>query len=171
RRMMPIASGAQTAKHRIGIVVSRPTMPAPTLSSAPMSRATGATARIGPRRIMAASTITRISSGAERNAVWRGDMWSHRTRSPGFFTIPIVNLGLESCLMSDERMTRRASIVGLVIAVCLVAANMRPTITAVGPLLDQIGDDTGMATATLGFITAVPLLAWAVVSPLAHDLS
>jgi len=73
--------------------------------------------------------------------------------------------------MSDERMTRRASIVGLVIAVCLVAANMRPTITAVGPLLDQIGDDTGMATATLGFITAVPLLAWAVVSPLAHDLS
>jgi len=73
--------------------------------------------------------------------------------------------------MSDERMTRRASIVGLVIAVCLVAANMRPTITAVGPLLDQIGDDTGMATATLGFITAVPLLAWAVVSPLAHVLS
>jgi len=73
--------------------------------------------------------------------------------------------------MSEERATRRASAVGLVIAVCLVAANMRPTITAVGPLLDQIGEDTGMATATLGFITAVPLLAWALVSPLAHDLS
>ena len=67
--------------------------------------------------------------------------------------------------------SRRTSIVGLVVAVCLIAINMRPTITAVGPLLDQIGSDTGLATATLGFITAVPLIAWAVVSPLAHDLS
>lgn len=73
--------------------------------------------------------------------------------------------------MGDDATTRRVSVVGLVIAVCLVAANMRPTITAVGPLLDQIGDDTGMATATLGFITAVPLVAWALVSPLAHGLS
>jgi CP family cyanate transporter-like MFS transporter len=73
--------------------------------------------------------------------------------------------------MSDQRMTRRASILGIVVAVCLIAANMRATITAVGPLLDQIGDDTGMGTAALGFITAVPLLAWGIVSPLAHDLS
>ncbi|MBD3942258.1 MFS transporter [Microbacterium sp. NEAU-LLC] len=59
----------------------------------------------------------------------------------------------------------------LLVAVCLVAANMRPAITGLGPLLDQIGADTGMTPTTLGVLAAVPLAAWAVFSPLAHDLS
>lgn len=66
--------------------------------------------------------------------------------------------------------TRTTSVALLLAAVCLVAANMRPTITAVGPLLDQIGDDTGLAAGALGLLAAVPLLTWAVVSPLVHDL-
>ncbi|WP_417564660.1 CynX/NimT family MFS transporter [Microbacterium sp.] len=73
--------------------------------------------------------------------------------------------------MGEQQADRRTAVAGLVVAVCLVAANMRPTITAVGPLLDQIGDDTGMGTVALGFITAVPLLAWAIVSPVAHGVS
>lgn len=72
----------------------------------------------------------------------------------------------------DVGVTRtRGATVALVAAVCLVAMNMRPTITAVGPLLDQIGEDTGLAAATLGLLASVPLAAWAIVSPLAHDLS
>lgn len=71
----------------------------------------------------------------------------------------------------EERMPRAASAVMLIVAVCLVAANMRPTITALGPLLDQIGADTGMSVAALGALAAVPLVAWALFSPLAHDLS
>ena len=59
----------------------------------------------------------------------------------------------------------------LLIAVLLVAANMRATITGIGPLLDQIGDDFGISATTLGLLAALPLVAWAVVSPLAHDLS
>lgn len=59
----------------------------------------------------------------------------------------------------------------LLFAVCLVAANMRPAITGLGPLLDQIGADTGMPVAALGVLAAVPLVAWALFSPLAHDLS
>lgn len=59
----------------------------------------------------------------------------------------------------------------LLIAVLLIAANMRATITGLGPLLDQIGDDFGISAATLGLLAALPLIAWAVVSPLAHDLS
>ncbi len=59
----------------------------------------------------------------------------------------------------------------LLAAVCLVAANMRPAITGLGPLLDQIGADTGMSTTALGLLAAVPLMAWALFSPLAHDLS
>lgn len=61
--------------------------------------------------------------------------------------------------------------VALVVAVCLVALNMRPTITSIGPLLEQIGTDTGLATSVLGLIAAVPLAAWAIVSPFAHELS
>ena len=66
---------------------------------------------------------------------------------------------------------RAPATVLLVAAVCLVAANMRPTITALGPLLDEVQADTGLATATLGVLAAVPLLTWAAVSPFAHRLS
>lgn len=66
---------------------------------------------------------------------------------------------------------RRFEFVLLVVAVCLVAANMRPTITAVGPLLEQIGADTGTSLATLGWLTSIPLIAWAVFSPFARALS
>ncbi|WP_228479380.1 MFS transporter [Microbacterium atlanticum] len=67
--------------------------------------------------------------------------------------------------------SRAASLAMLVAAVCLVAANMRPAITGLGPLLDQIGADTGMSLTALGVLAAVPLVAWALFSPLAHELS
>ena len=67
--------------------------------------------------------------------------------------------------------SRAASVAMLLVAVCLVAANMRPAITGLGPLLDQIGADTGMSVSALGVLAAVPLVAWALFSPLAHDLS
>lgn len=58
----------------------------------------------------------------------------------------------------------------LVLAVCLVAVNMRPTITSIGPLLEQIGADTGLGTGILGLLAAVPLATWALVSPFAHEV-
>ncbi|MEO7123577.1 MAG: MFS transporter [Lacisediminihabitans sp.] len=71
----------------------------------------------------------------------------------------------------DDRTSERSPRLLLLLAVCLIAANMRPTVTAVGPLLGQIGSDTGMSTGTLGLIASVPLLAWGVFSSIAHDLS
>lgn len=59
----------------------------------------------------------------------------------------------------------------LVLTVLLVAANLRPAITVVGPVLDRIGEDTGMAPAALGVLGAVPVFAFGVVSPLVHRLS
>lgn len=53
----------------------------------------------------------------------------------------------------------------------LIAANLRATITGVGPLLTQIADDLGTSEAALGALAAVPLIAFAVVSPFAHGLS
>jgi CP family cyanate transporter-like MFS transporter len=53
----------------------------------------------------------------------------------------------------------------------VIAANMRTTITGVGPLLDQIAVDQGTSTAALGALASVPLLTWGIVSPAAHALS
>ncbi|MGK0721881.1 MFS transporter [Leucobacter sp. W1478] len=59
----------------------------------------------------------------------------------------------------------------LFVAVCLVAANLRMTITAVGPLLDEIASDRGVTPATLGLLGSLPLITWGLVSPLAHGVS
>lgn len=67
--------------------------------------------------------------------------------------------------------TRRSSRLLLLVAVLLIAANLRATITGVGPLLTQIADDLGTSEAALGALAAVPLIAFAVVSPFAHGLS
>ena len=64
-----------------------------------------------------------------------------------------------------------ASRVMLLIAVLLIALNLRPTITGIGPLLAQISEDLGTTEAALGALAAVPLIAFAVVSPLAHGIS
>lgn len=61
--------------------------------------------------------------------------------------------------------------VALVVAVCLVAINMRPTITSVGPLLEEIGADTGLGPSALGLLASIPLATWALVSPFASGLS
>ncbi|WP_246159938.1 MFS transporter [Microbacterium rhizomatis] len=53
----------------------------------------------------------------------------------------------------------------------LIALNLRPTITGVGPLLSQISATLGTTEAALGALAAVPLIAFAVISPLAHGLS
>jgi len=56
----------------------------------------------------------------------------------------------------------------LVAAGCLlIAANLRPAVTTVGPLIDGIRADTGMSAAVAGLLTALPLLVFAAVSPLA----
>ncbi len=52
-----------------------------------------------------------------------------------------------------------------------VAATLRPAITSVGPVLDLIGRDRGLGPGALGLLGAIPLLAFAAISPLVHLLS
>jgi len=59
----------------------------------------------------------------------------------------------------------------LFLAVCVIAANMRTTITGLGPLLEQISADIGTPLSVLGVLASVPLIAWALISPVANDLS
>ncbi|MFD4637061.1 MFS transporter [Lentzea sp. NPDC058436] len=63
-----------------------------------------------------------------------------------------------------ERTGVRASV--LVALVFVVALNLRPALTSVGPLLPQIGEETGLSEGALGLLGALPLLAFAAISPL-----
>jgi MFS transporter, CP family, cyanate transporter len=55
----------------------------------------------------------------------------------------------------------------LILGVILVAFNLRPAITAVGPIVGEIQSSLHFSSSILGFLTTLPLLAFALVSPLA----
>ncbi|GAA5014119.1 MFS transporter [Kitasatospora paranensis] len=50
----------------------------------------------------------------------------------------------------------------LVVAVALAAVNLRPVVTSLGPLLDDVRADLGMSAGVAGLLTAVPSLCFAV---------
>lgn len=56
-------------------------------------------------------------------------------------------------------------------AVFLVALCLRPPITAVGPLLPQIGEHYALSESAQGVLGAIPLLAFGAVSPFVHRLA
>lgn len=57
------------------------------------------------------------------------------------------------------------------LAIVLLAANLRPALTSVAPLIGQIRTDTGISNAVAGLLTGLPLLAFAVLSPIAPLLA
>lgn len=59
----------------------------------------------------------------------------------------------------------------LVTAVILVAFNLRPGITAVGPVVKQIRDSLSVTNWSIGVLTSLPLLAFAIMSPIVPKLS
>ncbi len=52
----------------------------------------------------------------------------------------------------------------LLIAVILISINLRPAITAVGPLIHEIRLDTGLPNFALGLLTTLPVLAFGIFS-------
>ena len=73
----------------------------------------------------------------------------------------------ETATERTERTERTAPTPALLAAlIFLVALNLRPAIAAVGPVLTRIGGDLGWGEATLGMLGAMPLWAFAAVSPL-----
>lgn len=59
----------------------------------------------------------------------------------------------------------------LLAGVLLVAANLRAVLTAVGPVLPEIGADREMSPTELGMLVSLPILAFAVVSPMVHAVA
>lgn len=64
--------------------------------------------------------------------------------------------------VSFKRWHRMLPIIGIV----FVAINLRPGITAVGPLVGTIRDSMDLANWSAGLLTGLPLLAFAVISPI-----
>ncbi|RGR84984.1 CynX/NimT family MFS transporter [Heyndrickxia coagulans] len=58
----------------------------------------------------------------------------------------------------------------LILGIIFIAANLRPAITSVGPVIGAIRHDLSLSNAAAGFITTLPLLFFALVSPLAPKL-
>jgi CP family cyanate transporter-like MFS transporter len=59
----------------------------------------------------------------------------------------------------------------LVIGILFVAANLRPSLTAVGPVLGFIREDLGLSHSVAGLLSTLPLMAFFVFSPLVPQLS
>lgn len=53
-------------------------------------------------------------------------------------------------------------------ALVLLAANLRPALTSVGPLLEEIRQSVGISVTAAGLLNSLPLLAFACFSPLAQ---
>ncbi|MDQ0755020.1 MFS transporter [Arthrobacter sp. B3I4] len=64
--------------------------------------------------------------------------------------------------------TDRTARIGVAfIGVLLIAVNLRVSFVTVGPVLGNISTDLGLSSAAAGFLTGLPLIAFAVFSPLA----
>lgn len=57
-----------------------------------------------------------------------------------------------------------------VLGVIFIAFNLRPAITSVGPLMGTIRDDVGFSNWSVALLTSFPLIAFAIMSPLAPRL-
>ncbi len=83
--------------------------------------------------------------------------------------------GGEPAKSEPGRATRRGSsrvrVVLLVLGILLLAANLRAALTGVAPLIGQIRTDTGLSNGVVGLLTALPLLAFGALSPVAPMLS
>ncbi|WP_067664945.1 MFS transporter [Nocardia miyunensis] len=67
----------------------------------------------------------------------------------------------------DSGIARPVTFAALVVVVAVAALNLRPGITAVGPVLDTVTTQYGAGTRAAGIITAAPVFAFAITSLLA----
>lgn len=67
--------------------------------------------------------------------------------------------------------TKRKSTILLITGILLIAVNLRGHITVVPPLIKLIQDSLGLTSTEVGMLTTLPLLAFALISPLALILT
>ena len=72
---------------------------------------------------------------------------------------------------AKQRDSSRLRGVLLVSGLVLLAANLRPALTSVAPLIGEIRADTGLSNGVAGLLTTLPLLAFGLLSPVAPRLA
>ena len=77
-------------------------------------------------------------------------------------------IGIEA---GEQRGRTRWRTILLVAGIVLLGVNLRACITAVGPLTGAIRGETGISNVLVGLLTALPLLAFAIVSPFTPRLA
>ncbi|MCY7769438.1 CynX/NimT family MFS transporter [Bacillus haynesii] len=70
---------------------------------------------------------------------------------------------------NDARRARLNNIF-LIAGIIFIAFNLRPAITAVGPLISSIRSDMDLTNGMAGFLTTLPLLSFAILSPITPKL-
>lgn len=70
-----------------------------------------------------------------------------------------------------ERRARPTALLGLAVAIVLVAANLRPAVASVGPLLTDIRADLGMSATVAAVLTALPVFCFGVLAPIGPRLT
>lgn len=70
--------------------------------------------------------------------------------------------------MSRQQSTNQNKTVNylLIAGIIFIAINLRPALASVGPLIEDIREDTGLSNTLLGLLTTLPLIAFGVVSTL-----
>ena len=59
----------------------------------------------------------------------------------------------------------------LLTGIILVAFNLRPSITSVGPVVGMIKEDIGLSYWSVSLLTSLPLIAFAIISPIAPKIA
>lgn len=70
----------------------------------------------------------------------------------------------------QEQQTNQLHRILLIAGIVIAAINLRPAITSVGPLIGTIRDDIGLSNWSAGILTSLPLIAFAVLSPIVPKL-
>ncbi|MEH7373932.1 CynX/NimT family MFS transporter [Neobacillus drentensis] len=74
-------------------------------------------------------------------------------------------------LLKSYTQTKSTYILWLVMGIILVAFNLRPAITSLGPLVGMIQEDVGLAHWSTGLLMSLPLLVFSIMSPIVPKLA
>ncbi|MEK4630216.1 MFS transporter [Solibacillus sp. FSL R7-0682] len=80
-------------------------------------------------------------------------------------------MDLERPLYQNKKLSSNQSILLFIIAIFLFATTLRTPLTVVGPIIEFIRDDLSISNVLAGFLTTIPLLAFAIVSPFAARIA
>jgi len=77
----------------------------------------------------------------------------------------------EQTIHLSKKLTYKRTSWLLILGIICIAATLRAPLTSVGPIIAPLRNDLGIPNAVAGFVTTIPLLAFALISPLVPKVS